>query len=1128
MYAFLKPFPTILSLLFCVMIIDTPVSFAQSGSEVYRHITSRDGLINSFVWEMIQDRNGFIWIAGNNGLDRYNGHNAITFRNDPNNEASITDGAVFSLYEDPDGYIWIGTATGLSIFNPSDERFIQIKTPDSVPALRVVRGITPAADGSVWVGGTGGGLYRFAADTPVNGTPDTVFYPFNESMENPPMFQSIEESAKGNIWIGSDQGLFLFDVESGRYEKPGPFEEALERVLSRPVWKIFKDSNHSMWITTELGLVVWHNGTDEPELITSLGNGAVDLTDAYMQSINEDDEGILWFGTGEIGAYRYNPGTEEVKSYRHNEASLNSIIEDDVHYIFKDIDGNIWLGYHNVGITVMYTQPWQYQFISVTDTPDPTHPLNNIQRVVDDENGNLWLATRHGIVKIDSDTNEMVRYLHDPQNMADDNPVNQLVGFNFDGDRLLTYSHANTMYTFPIDREQFIEIAIPDSITFANMTTVSDNHYYFGTFQTGYLLQVDKESLGLNIIEPPRRLPDNSDNRAVEPYVGPDGKMYVKYSYLDGGNFNWDFFLFDPDEESFTKFELQAPAGINISHPSLLSSTENGVFWTVTNRGLLKEDLMNNESSFLFQNEAAIIAETSLGIMEDHEGYLWMGGINEIMKLDPVKEILTILEADPARKPDFFRKPTQLNNGDIIFPGVGGYVRFDSNHQQENPTIQNIHVIELRSGADTYSTISAAGNYEIDHANSNISLTYLAMNYRTPADTRYRYRLIGHNDEWTEVGIQRSVFLANLPPGNYIFQVQAGQRFGNYSDSTAELNIAILPPWWRTIPAYLFFALLFAGSVFMVDRAQRKRVISKEREITREKELAQAKEIEVAYENLKTAKEQLVQQEKLASLGQLTAGIAHEIKNPLNFVNNFSEVSDEMIDELKEALRSGDLDQANEIATDIGSNLKTIHKHGIRADGIVKSMLQHSRGGSGKMEPTPLNPLIIEYVNLAFHGMRAGKEPINMDIDLQLDDSIGEVPLIAEDFSRVILNLCNNAFDAMRDKMTGDGGPKTGNKSPFEGGQGDDPSLSYQPKLTVRTKSDGNTITIEIEDNGPGIPDDIKDKILQPFFTTKKGTAGTGLGLSITNDIIKAHGGSLEIDSSEGKTVFSISLQNSL
>jgi signal transduction histidine kinase len=254
---------------------------------------------------------------------------------------------------------------------------------------------------------------------------------------------------------------------------------------------------------------------------------------------------------------------------------------------------------------------------------------------------------------------------------------------------------------------------------------------------------------------------------------------------------------------------------------------------------------------------------------------------------------------------------------------------------------------------------------------------------------------------------------------------------------------------------------------------------------------------ETSLSELKATQAQLIQQEKLASLGQLTAGIAHEIKNPLNFVNNFSEVSRELIEEIKEerakSEEARDESLVDEILQDLESNLDKIHEHGSRANGIVSSMLQHSRGGSGKKEPTDLNSLIKECVNLSFHGMRAGKNPINVNVQLDLDESIDKVDLVGEDFSRVILNLCNNAFDAMR---------ATAAISP--------------PKLSVRTKLHSDNIFVEVEDNGSGIPNEIRDKILQPFFTTKKGTEGTGLGLSITHDIVKAHGGVIDVDSDEG------------
>jgi signal transduction histidine kinase len=341
--------------------------------------------------------------------------------------------------------------------------------------------------------------------------------------------------------------------------------------------------------------------------------------------------------------------------------------------------------------------------------------------------------------------------------------------------------------------------------------------------------------------------------------------------------------------------------------------------------------------------------------------------------------------------------------------------------------------------------------------------------------------------------------------------IRASNAYGVWNEEGKSIRITILSPWWRTWWAYAAYVVIFVLLLFVVDRAMRKRLALREQEKNRARELAQAKEIEKAYhkleeahEDLKSAQQQLVQQEKLASLGQLTAGIAHEIKNPLNFVNNFSELSIELIDEVTEEFRqggfSGNKEEIETQLADIKANLLKICQHGTRADGIVKSMLQHSRGGNGKLEPTDLNALISEFVNLAFHGMRAAKNPINVMLDFEYDESLGHVDLIAEDFSRVVLNLSNNAFDAMREKVQ--------------------INPAYRPILSIRTIRNGETIAVSVSDNGSGIPDSIKDKILQPFFTTKKGTDGTGLGLSITHDIIKAHGGSLEISSEnqEGST----------
>jgi two-component system NtrC family sensor kinase len=272
----------------------------------------------------------------------------------------------------------------------------------------------------------------------------------------------------------------------------------------------------------------------------------------------------------------------------------------------------------------------------------------------------------------------------------------------------------------------------------------------------------------------------------------------------------------------------------------------------------------------------------------------------------------------------------------------------------------------------------------------------------------------------------------------------------------------------------------------------------------------QKEKVELTLSELKSTQVQLIQSEKMASLGELTAGIAHEIQNPLNFVNNFSEVTNELIDEMNAEIEKGDLKEAKLIAHDIKQNLEKINHHGKRADAIVKGMLQHSRSSSGVKEPTDINALADEYLRLAYHGLRAKDKSFNATMKTDFDESIGKINIVPQEIGRVILNLINNAFYAA--------------SQPSKGGLSNSDSNKI-PTVWVSTKKDGNKILISVRDNGPGIPESIKEKIFQPFFTTKPTGQGTGLGLSLSYDIIKAHGGEIKVESKEEKgTIFIITL----
>ena len=276
----------------------------------------------------------------------------------------------------------------------------------------------------------------------------------------------------------------------------------------------------------------------------------------------------------------------------------------------------------------------------------------------------------------------------------------------------------------------------------------------------------------------------------------------------------------------------------------------------------------------------------------------------------------------------------------------------------------------------------------------------------------------------------------------------------------------------------------------------------------------QKQKVERTLSELKSTQAQLIQSEKMASLGELTAGIAHEIQNPLNFVNNFSEVNKEMLEELKaerlkpKAARDENLE--DDILNDVIANSEKINHHGKRADSIVKGMLQHSRRSSGVKEPTNINTLADEYLRLSYHGLRAKDKSFNATMQTDFDKSIGNMNINPQDIGRVLLNLYNNAFYAVNEKKKAiDQGLPTFERL----------ATLYEPTVSVSTKRVGDTIEIKVADNGNGIPKKIVDKIFQPFFTTKPTGQGTGLGLSLSYDTVKAHGGEIKVETKEGEGV---------
>lgn len=347
-----------------------------------------------------------------------------------------------------------------------------------------------------------------------------------------------------------------------------------------------------------------------------------------------------------------------------------------------------------------------------------------------------------------------------------------------------------------------------------------------------------------------------------------------------------------------------------------------------------------------------------------------------------------------------------------------------------------------------------------------------------------------------------------------------------------EVTKAVSPDFYERWESYFktadIFSYIWLGVMFLISNRQRKalenerlRSAEKDREMKvtslqkdalevqvaeRTKELTiQKEELQHALNDLKATQSQLIHAEKMASLGQLTAGIAHEIQNPLNFINNFSDVNRELLHEMDEEIKKGNLDEVKLLAKDVIANQEKILHHGKRADSIVKGMLQHSRNSSGQKEPTDINKLADEYFRLSYHGIRAKDKSFNSNLVTDFDEKIPPINIVPQEIGRVLLNLVTNAFYAVGEKAK-------------------EASADYHPSVSISTKKVGNKIHVTVTDNGDGIPSEVKDKIFQPFFTTKPTGQGTGLGLSMSYDIVRTHGGEIKVNSSDKGAEFIVTL----
>ncbi len=1117
-----KTFKHFNALIILITALASP-AFAQLKPGNLTQFTEQDGLPGIQVNSLLQDKFGYLWVGTINGLARYDGYEFKRYYNNPNDSTSVNGLIVWSMYEDREGRIWTGTSPeNLNVYNPVTKSF------HHYPYKHLVNHIT---NFEIGIG-------------------------------------SICEDQKDRIYFGVwsqyntiEPGLLYYDKKEDQIKK----FIAPDSLKIQNTYKVIADKSGNVWILSTSGIFkidVNRNLSRIRSIEKEFAKNNDVITDLKI-----DSEGYIWATTWQSRLYKFNPENEKFISY----SSLKSGSENnnELHYtaIAVDKNNNIWIG-TNKGL--YYFDRRKEKFEVLKDDSNKQFEQISINVLIVDSFGSLWIGSgTRGLFKFEQRALlKSYSFNSGDKNTITPGWVNNIyestegqIWITTSGQGLASGINKLNPQTGTI-RSWTYKTTLPTIDYVSGIMEISPNEFYISTVIGLYQFSPKMNFIKKAVLS---GVPDS-----VFIYQFYKDKRDNLWLCTIGG-----LFKKGKDDKAFRRYDLSKVSDGSASSNEITHAFESEThgLWLLTNYGLFLYNYANDqiERHGFDQNTSDIfITQDINSFYEDSEGIAWVGtwqgGLsrydvekrkiktytrNDGMPSMSVQGILADEDTDNLWLSTFeglsrFNKKTErFNNfsiadgiqsqlfadgsylktsrGQFIFGGSNGITVFNSNDVNTNSTPPKVFLTDLKlfnkSVIPGDQSILKNAIYEskeimLAHDQNNISIEFAAIHYSNPSKNNCAYNLENYDNEWREVGTQHTASYPMLPPGEYVFRVKAANNNGVWNEEGASLRIIINPPWWNTFWAYGLYLLIFALAAFAADRYFRSRVIQKERERSQTRELEQAKEIQKAYTELKATQSQLIQSEKMASLGELTAGIAHEIQNPLNFVNNFSEVSKELLDEMKAELDNGNMEEAKVIANDVIQNLEKINHHGKRADAIVKGMLQHSRTSSGQKELTDINALANEYLRLSYHGLRAKDKSFNATLKTDFDENIGKINIVPQDIGRVILNIITNAFYAVAPPP-----PTRGIKNS---------TAVSNPTVWLSTKKIGDHVFISVRDNGPGIPSHIIDKIFQPFFTTKPTGEGTGLGLSLSYDIItKGHGGELKVETKEGVgTEFIILLKN--
>lgn len=1018
----------------------------------FTHFTEKEGLSSNLVRSILEDRKGNLWFATGKGISRYDGKSFTHFTE----AEGFSDNAVFSILEDRAGNLWFGTERE-GVYKYDGKSFTHFAEPEGFIS-------------------------------------NAVF--------------SIFQDRAGNLWFGTFIGVYKFDGKSFAHFT------ANEGLSGNYVLSILEDRSGKLWFATYGGGVSKYDGKSFAHFTEKQG-----LTNTNVRNLIEDRFGHLWLGT-DGGVFSYD-GT----SFTHF-TEKEGLCGNTITGILEDRSGNLWFGTEFGGVC-------KYDGRSMRHfTEKEGLNKNGVWCILEDQAHRIWIGTQGGVYRYDG---KSFTHFTEKQGLSS-NGVTSMLEDRSGNLWFGTFGGGLTKY----DGTTFTHITEKQGLSSNGITSIIEDrsgNLWFGTYGGGvykyngksFTHFTKKQGLSSDGVT------SMTEDRSGHLWFATDGGGLTKY-----------------DGKTFTHFTVKE--GLSGNNITSIIEDRSGNLWIATREGVSKFD---GKSFTLYTEKEGIIYNVVLSILEDKAGGFWFGtrfgwGQPTLEKTDPTNR--------KARSKNYTYEDGFWNSTDIsalceshdgtIWIGTSdGLTAYHPPTVTDSvaPNIQmnrielfneNIPWVRLNEQKDTTLLLSNGvtvsnvtfddvsnwyglpQNLSLPYDNNNLNFNFVGITLSQSQKAKYQYRLVGLEKNWSTVTDRTSASYGSLPPGTFIFKVKAMTGKGVWSPEF-DYRFTIRPPWWKTWWAYGTYLLLLVVGLLRLYFYLRERTVRKEREKALARELEQAKEIEkaytalgVAHETLKSTQAQLIKSEKLASIGQLTKGIVDRILNPLNYINNFSESSKMLVDELtemvtgnKDVLSEATVDDFQDVLDLIKNSVSKIYDHGNSTSRIVKDMQKLLKEKSTEFFATDLNEFVETRAKIAFQEIKPGYKEFRGELVFELEKQPIKTNILPPEFGDVITALIDNAMYTLAEKSKVD--------------------KKFTPEIRLSTVLSNEGIILKVRDNGKGISPRDLERIFSPFFTTKPTSVGTGLGLFMSKDTIELHNGTIQIQSKENEfTELTIVLPN--